>query len=169
MTKYKPLAIDRTYRRIVNLKLEKGLLVESCLLITQYIECFLKDWLLIIGKKEPKGILTTKLKEINYMKLDQLVQIHLFLDNIDNNLYISIHRIKNLRDSFAHNLINIDFSNSSETTKYRKTIEDAIVTCDKVFDKYNDRLTKESTPLMNYRDVTYKDSYVTSNGDLVLK
>lgn len=170
MTKHKSLPINRDYNKIVSSKLETGDIIEACFFITQYIEGYLKDWLLIIGKQKPKGILDIKLKEIESMKLDHVVQMHLFLDNIDKKLFDSINKIKNLRHSFAHCILKIDWNNQSEIIKYKKIIIDAVDTCDIIYDKYCIQLNKTSNTIIDSNEeMLNNDYYVTSTGDLVLK
>lgn len=132
------------YKKEVISELENGREITALLLIHGYIEAFLREWIFISGKNTKRELGKAFVNELERISLKSLLLIHFSLGNINPSIYNNILRLNNVRNTLAHKLIIIDYSNKVNKEKIQKHVRDSISACEEIAKLYNSLVNSKS-------------------------
>ena len=136
------------YRKEIISELANDREITALLLVHGYIEAFLREWIFISGKNMKMGSNKWYARELEHINFKNILLIHLSLGNIDPVIYNNILRLNNVRNTLAHKLIIIDYSNKMNKEKIHGHVMNSISVCEEIVKLYNQELNAKSISLI---------------------
>lgn len=104
----KSLDSKARYRERVHHELKKDREVSAIFLVFGYLEYFLREWALVLGRV--KNVHNSSLDKVNRFSLSTLSLIHVTAGNIEVRVFELIQKAIKIRDRYAHGLIDFDLN-----------------------------------------------------------